>query len=525
MIGRRYFVVFMVFLGFLISIGSREVFTMVAQGVIDSREAEETNIFKLKCLNRTGNASIQRNWPHNDILLFQLTYFVGIFLTNIPGGMLAMRFPPRRIAGLSILGSSALFIVLRFDIRYYSSDWTVFLIRFIQGLLEGPIVPALNGVIAAWAPKSEKAKLLSFAYAGAYLSTAVSSTSTGLLICRISWGSPLLVYGGAGILWSLLWLLFVYDTPASCPSLSEAERDLFHVHGNNVQVGSPGVFRNVPWRKIARSVPLSAIVVAAFCRNWIFALLITQIPLYFKDVFAMDPANIGFWAALPHVAMAITVVYSGTLVDFLLKKHFITITIARKSAETLGFGIEGACLLALAFVKDRHVAVVLLMVGVGFSGFAISGYQVNPLDLAPQYSSVLTAIARTGSIGSVISILIPTTINNAHKWRTIFIIAGAIHLGGVLYYLLFASGELQPWAVAPTITTVNRDPDLVATESTESDRLLPNGLAHGDSNVHEESAIEKWLSSSVYINKMVSIDREEYEEDEEDYHSWYQNTI
>ena len=34
------------------------------------------------------------------------------------------------------------------------------------------------------------------------------------------------------------------------------------------------------------------------------------------------------------------------------------------------------------------------------------GYQVNPLDLAPQYVPVLTGIVRLGTIGSVITLVI-----------------------------------------------------------------------------------------------------------------------
>jgi ACS family sodium-dependent inorganic phosphate cotransporter-like MFS transporter 6/7/8 len=35
------------------------------------------------------------------------------------------------------------------------------------------------------------------------------------------------------------------------------------------------------------------------------------------------------------------------------------------------------------------------------------------------------------------------------EWQDVFIIAGLIHICGVIFYAIFASGELQPWAEPP----------------------------------------------------------------------------
>lgn len=72
----------------------------------------------------------------------------------------------------------------------------------------------------------------------------------------------------------------------------------------------------------------------------------------------------------------------------------------------LGFGIEAFCLIGLRFVGTSEIALTLLSVGVGFSGLAISGYQVNPLDLAPQYVSILTGLSRLGTLGAILSTVV-----------------------------------------------------------------------------------------------------------------------
>lgn len=34
-------------------------------------------------------------------------------------------------------------------------------------------------------------------------------------------------------------------------------------------------------------------------------------------------------------------------------------------------------------------------------------------------------------------------------WETVFLLAGLIHLTGIIFYAIFASGEKQPWAEPP----------------------------------------------------------------------------
>ena len=43
-------------------------------------------------------------------------------------------------------------------------------------------------------------------------------------------------------------------------------------------------------------------------------------------------------------------------------------------------------------------AIIALVFAVGCSGFAISGFNVNHLDIAPRYASILASVAQTASL-------------------------------------------------------------------------------------------------------------------------------
>lgn len=54
-------------------------------------------------------------------------------------------------------------------------------------------------------------------------------------------------------------------------------------------------------------------------------------------------------------------------------------------------------------------AMIALTFGVAFSGFAISGYNVNHLDIAPRYASILMGLSN--GIGTLAGIFCPIAID------------------------------------------------------------------------------------------------------------------
>lgn len=506
---RRVYVVFLGFLGLLISIGFRSVFSMIMVHVVKSEKGEKEGLFG-KCNVNGTSRDLSVTYSVSDTQFFQSAYFFGSFLMQLPGGYLATRFSPRRVCGLSILISSVLMIVLPFPIQYIQNPAPVFIIRFLQGLVEGWSVPAMNGVISAWAPKSEKSRMVTFVYAGAYLSPALAMVLTGVSACWVSWDASLFLYGGLGVIWSFAWVCTIYDTPTLHPGLHRSETDVFSKEGANVSKGSQSVAQRIPWSKILRSLPVWAIILGSFCRNWIFSMMITQVPQYFKDAFKIDIATIGFTAALPEVLMTIVTISGGVFIDKLIKHNLLSTSHGRKLAQCTGFGIEALCLIGLQFVGTNDIALVLLSVGVGFSGLAISGYQVNPLDLAPQYVSILTGLSRLGTLGAILSTFVAGTLhqNNLQSWQNLFTIAGSIHLAGVFFYGIFASGERQPWA-----------------EPTETRPLLApvDSVPELSRNVLEEDVGDSKFSKSLFQPKRRRSILNDFDEDGNP--SWFLNTI
>uniref|UniRef100_A0A8C1IXR1 Transporter n=1 Tax=Cyprinus carpio TaxID=7962 RepID=A0A8C1IXR1_CYPCA len=165
-----------------------------------------------------------------------------------------------------------------------------------------------------------------------------------------------------------------------------------------------------------------------------------------------EMSKVGMVSALPHLVMTIIVPIGGQLADYLRTHNIMTTTNVRKLMNCGGFGMEATLLLVVGFSHTKVIAISFLVLAVGFSGFAISGFNVNHLDIAPRYASILMGISN--GVGTLSGMVCPLIVGamTKHKtrdeWQYVFLIASLVHYGGVIFYGIFASGEKQPWADA-----------------------------------------------------------------------------
>ena len=151
--------------------------------------------------------------------------------------------------------------------------------------------------------------------------------------------------------------------------------------------------------------------------------------------------------------MTLIVPTGGLLADHLRKSGTMSTTNVRKLFNCGGFGMEAFFFLVVAScTKSRNGAgaTTALTIGVACSGFAISGFNVNHLDIAPRYASILMGMSN--GIGTIAGLIVPIFVDNITRnkdpesWRNVFIMAACVHFMGVTFYGFFCSGELQPWA-------------------------------------------------------------------------------
>jgi len=442
---KRYILAFMSSLGFCICFGMR---CNLGVAMVEMASNYTDHLPNGTKVIKRGSLS----WSPGEQGLIHGSFFWGYIVTQIPGGYLAARLQANRVFGCAILVTCALNILLPTAAR---AHWFVFiLVRVMQGLAEGVLYPSCHGMWAKWAPPMERSRLATISFSGSYAGAVVGMPLGGLLVENCGWPSVFYVFGTAGILWFIWWILCSHDSPSTHPTITEDEKAMITNAIGKTDYGNLPQWAGTPWKEFLSSLPVWAIIVANFCRSWTFYLLIISQPAYFEQVLQYDVKELGFMASLPHLVMTIVVPCGGLLADFLRRRGLMSTTNVRKLMNCGGFGLEALFLLILACSHGHGDAVLCLVLAVGFSGFAISGFNVNHLDIAPRYASILMGLSNgAGTLSGMICPLLVSYITrdrSEESWKKVFVIASCIHFSGVIFYGFFASGERQPWADPPT---------------------------------------------------------------------------
>ncbi|KAG7455896.1 hypothetical protein MATL_G00245920 [Megalops atlanticus] len=391
----------------------------------------------------------QFNWDPETVGLIHGSFFWGYIVTQIPGGFISNKLAANRVFGAAIFLTSILNMFIPSAARVHYG--CVMFVRILQGLVEGVTYPACHGMWSKWAPPLERSRLATTSFCGSYAGAVIAMPLAGVLVQYVGWSSVFYIYGVFGIIWYSFWLMLAYESPAIHPTISEEEKIYIETTiGEGVNLMGVTEKFKTPWRRFFTSMPVYAIIVANFCRSWTFYLLLISQPAYFEEVFGFPISKVGILSAVPHMVMTIVVPIGGQLADFLRSRKILSTTTVRKIMNCGGFGMEATLLLVVGFSHTRGVAISFLVLAVGFSGFAISGFNVNHLDIAPRYASILMGISNgVGTLSGMVCPLIVGALTK-HKtrleWQNVFVIAAMVHYTGVIFYAIFASGEKQDWA-------------------------------------------------------------------------------
>ncbi|CAI4230656.1 unnamed protein product [Auanema sp. JU1783] len=387
-------------------------------------------------------------WSPTELGMMESSFFYGYAASQIPAGMLAAKFAPNKLFCLGILIAGLTNVIVAIGLQYHPfTDFVVMGLQIVQGLALGVTYPAMHGVWRYWAPPLERSKLVTTTFTGSYIGVMLGLPVSASLVSYIHWSAPFYVFGAMAIVWSVGWWFVSACNPHEHMYISDEEKR-FITEKVGAVVTSDMTLTTVPWKTILLSPPVWAIVICNFCRSWTFFLLLGNQLTYMKDVLHIDIRDSGLISMLPQLLMAITVLSSGQLSDYLRATGKMETGNVRKLFNSMGFGGEACFLCILAFLHDPAPAITCLVLSTAFSGFAIAGFNVNHFDIAPRYASILMGFSNgLGALAGMGGIITQNlTADNPGGWKYCFLLAVGVDLFGLIFYLIFAKGDVQEWA-------------------------------------------------------------------------------
>ncbi|VDM43065.1 unnamed protein product [Toxocara canis] len=228
----------------------------------------------------------------------------------------------------------------------------------------------------------------------------------------------------------------------------------------------------IPWRALLTSSPLIVAVIALVCHEYPLVIMISLLPTYLNDVLGVPKATNGFLSALPLLTLWLSKTISSSFSSYLSARKQGCCLLGRtplvKVFNAIGSAGLGLSLAVVPFLTRQDqiaYAIVAMCSANAFAGFHTPGVQTALLQIAPAYTGVITGIAF--SVVAITSIINKVTnglildMATHSQWTMLFEISAVVALLPVVFFTLWGSADLQPWAV-PNIREQPKKPDTIS---------------------------------------------------------------
>ncbi|KAG0714108.1 Sialin [Chionoecetes opilio] len=161
------------------------------------------------------------NWTAQEQSLVLGTFFWGSAITKTVGGRIAELLGATFTVAITVglCGALTLLTPTVADIH----PLALAALRFVFGMLQGPIQPAIYSILSRWALPGERATMISVAFSGSCLGSLVSLGLSGAVIKAYGWRWVFWGYGILTMLWVPFWAIYVKDSPRQHPAISSRE--------------------------------------------------------------------------------------------------------------------------------------------------------------------------------------------------------------------------------------------------------------------------------------------------------------
>lgn len=147
-------------------------------------------------------------------------FFLGYFFFQIPGGIYA----EKRSAKKLIFWSLILWGILATATGMVHSVAMLAVIRFLLGVAESVVMPAMLVFLSHWFTKQERSKANTFLFLGNPITVLWMSILSGYLVDALGWRGMFIIEGVPAIIWAAIWWVIFVDRPKDAKWLSEQDK-------------------------------------------------------------------------------------------------------------------------------------------------------------------------------------------------------------------------------------------------------------------------------------------------------------
>ncbi|BEM30672.1 MFS transporter [Serratia marcescens] len=228
-------------------------------------------------------------------------FFLGYFFFQIPGAIYAERRSVKKLIFwcLILWGGCASLTGVVSNIPMLAA------IRFILGVVEAAVMPAMLIYISNWFTKSERSRANTFLILGNPVTVLWMSVVSGYLIHAFGWREMFILEGIPAVIWAFCWWVLAKDKPAQAGWLSADEKQALQQQLDEEQKGIKAV-RNYGEAFRSRNVILLCVQYFA----WSIGVygFVLWLPSILRSGMQMGMVEAGWLSAVPYLAATIAMI-------------------------------------------------------------------------------------------------------------------------------------------------------------------------------------------------------------------------
>lgn len=387
-------------------------------------------------------------WTGFERGLVNSAFFYGYAATQIPAGWISTR-----VGGAKVLMAGVLVWSLGTLIAPPCAKLGILALcasRMLVGLGEGLAPSAATSVLAATIPERERARAVTVVFGSLDIGSAVGLTLCGPIIAAAGWPIVFYLFGLLGLLWCATWPLLKPEAPDTSLPIADQQQQ-------QPNSGAEAKSKAVPWGKFLQSSAVWAVIVAHFCFNYGYYVLLAWLPSFFQLALGLDIGKSSLLTLVPYIAMITTTPFVGPVADGLGQRGW-SLTNVRKLCQGIAFAGPMLCMATCAALLPAPGAVTRqitwLIVGVLSASFAMGSFARGGLycvhqDINPRYAAALLGISNTaGALPGIIGVsLVGLVLDKTGSWiQALFLPIGMCYLFGLICFTALGSSERQEFA-------------------------------------------------------------------------------
>lgn len=225
-------------------------------------------------------------------------FFIGYLILQVPAALLAERWSAKKTIFILMIfwGIAAVITGL---IRTTNE---LLVARFFLGFFEGGIQPATLVMLIKWFPQREKARANGFWLLCIPFSAVIAAPLTGFLLSHFSWRTVLIIEGFPPIIWAIVWLFFIADTPEKAWWMKDAEKKHIKDQLNqDLQAKASHVIEATSYKEVFSNHRVLLLIMAWFLYCAGFYGFTMWLPQVIVNISNASTTSVGFLTAIPYV--------------------------------------------------------------------------------------------------------------------------------------------------------------------------------------------------------------------------------